>query len=185
MLQKSPAVSWKPAGYPRVSSLAFVHPTAVLIGEVVIHDGAIIFPLAIIRADEGFPIIVGENTNVQDGVIIHCLKGGRVEIGRRVSLAHGALIHGPCVIGDETFVGFRAMVINSRIGRGCFIGHGALIEGVEIPDGKYIPGLTRVSSREQVTGLADLTERQKDFAGEVLAVNGELKEAYKRNNNYW
>ncbi|SHF34980.1 Carbonic anhydrase or acetyltransferase, isoleucine patch superfamily [Desulfofundulus australicus DSM 11792] len=178
MLQQAPAVSWKPGGFPVVSASAFVHEMAVLIGEVVIEEGAAVFPCAVLRADEGFPIIIDEYSNVQDGVIIHCLKGGSVTVGKRCSLAHGAIIHGPCVIGDSTFVGFRATVMGSRLGRGCFVGHGALVSGVEIPDGKYIPDRAVVKTPEQVAGLPDVSPEQVSFAAEVLAVNRELCTAY-------
>ncbi|MGB9802695.1 transferase [Desulfofundulus sp.] len=178
MLQQAPAVSWKSSGSPVVSGSAFIHETAVIIGDVVIKDGVSVHPLVVIRADEGYPIMIGGNTNVQDGVIIHCLKGGSVSIGQRCSLAHGAVVHGPCEIGDDTFVGFRAMVVKSSLGRGCFVGHGALVDGVEIPEGKYIPALAVVTTPEQVAALPEVSREQIEFAREVLSVNRELCDAY-------
>ncbi len=182
MLQQAPAVSWKPAGFPLVSTKAFIHETAVIIGDVVIKDGVAVYPLAVLRADEGFPIIIGEYSNVQDGVVIHCLKGSSVTVGKRCSLAHGAIIHGPCEIEDDTFVGFRATVMRSRLGRGCFVGHGALVNGVEIPGGKYIPDLAVVTTPEQVAALPEVSPEQMEFAREVLAVNRELCDAYLKSS---
>ncbi|MDQ0287267.1 carbonic anhydrase/acetyltransferase-like protein (isoleucine patch superfamily) [Desulfofundulus luciae] len=178
MLQKAPMVGWKPGGFPVVSANAFIHETAVLMGDVVIKDGVAVYPLAVLRADEGFPIVIGEYSNVQDGVVIHCLKGGSVTVGQRCSLAHGAIIHGPCEIGDETFVGFRAMVVKSRLGRGCFVGHGALVNGVEIPDGKYVPSLAVVTTSEHAAALPEVSREQLEFVREVFSVNRELCDAY-------
>ncbi|RKO67596.1 transferase [Desulfofundulus salinus] len=178
MLQQAPAVSWKPGGFPVVSANAFIHETAVLMGDVVIKDGVAVYPLAVLRADEGFPIVIGEYSNVQDGVVIHCLKGGSVTVGKRCSLAHGAIIHGPCEIGDDTFVGFRAMVMRSRLGSRCFVGHGTLIDGVEIPGGRYIPSLAVVTTPEHVASLPEVSPERAEFAREVLLVNRELCGAY-------
>lgn len=180
MLLTAPEVSWRRSGFPVVGPGVFVHKTAVLIGEVIVKGGAIIYPLAVIRADEGSPVIIEENTNVQDGVIIHCLKGGKVIIGPKCSLAHGAIIHGPCEIGEGTFVGFRAMIIKSCLGRGCFVGHGALVEGVEVPDYKFIPPHAVITKPEDVATLEEVSQEQREFALEVLKVNQELCSAYNQ-----
>ncbi len=181
MLMLAPEVSWRKAGFPVVEPGAFVHKTAVVIGEVIVKSGTIIYPLAVIRADEGCPIIIGESANVQDGVIIHCLKGGQVVVGPRCSLAHGAVIHGPCEIGEGTFVGFRAVVAKSRLGRGCFVGHGALVEGVEVPDNRFIPPGAVITRPEEVAALGEVSAAQREFAREVLSVNQELCSAYRQN----
>lgn len=179
MLQSSPAVGWRRAGYPKVSPRAYVHETAVLIGDVIVEDNVIIFPYAVLRADEGFPIVIGENTNVQDGVIMHSLKGNGIYIGKGVSIAHGAIIHGPCTIGDRSFIGFRAVLFRAGVGERCFVAHNALVTGVEIAGERLIPAGAIIDAPEKAEQLAVAGREQKMFQEEVLAVNEELRRGYK------
>lgn len=147
------------------------------------EDDVLILPYAVLRADEGAPIHVGAGTNVQDGVIIHALLGSEVRIGRRCALAHAALVHGPCTIGDGCFVGFRAVVFRARIGAGCFIGHGAVVTDVELPPGSLVPAGTVVDRTEALRLLQPVTQAQRDLLAEVLRVNAELLAGYKVTGN--
>ena len=115
---------------------AFVHDQANVAGKVLLGAHVHIAAGSSVRADEGSPFFIGNNTNVQDGVVIHALKNRRVVVGgeewavyvgRDVSIAHNALIHGPCYIGDHTFVGFKAVVHDSVVGAHCYIGIGAVV----------------------------------------------------------
>ena len=141
------------------------------------------------RADEGAPFHIGANTNIQDGVVIHALKekfirvGGElwaVHVGERVSIAHDALVHGPCHIGDDTFVGFKAVVHDAIVGSGCFIGIGAIVVGVEIPDNKFVPHGTIVQSPEQVKALPEASASHGHFNEDVVNVNRGLAAAYRQ-----
>jgi carbon dioxide concentrating mechanism protein CcmM len=90
-----------------------------------------------IRADEGNPFLIGANTNIQDGVVIHGLEQGRVSgddgkpysvwIGNNSSITHMALIHGPAYVGNDCFIGFRSTVFNAKVGHGCVVMMHALI----------------------------------------------------------
>jgi len=172
--------SWNPAGrLPQVHETAYVDQDAVVIGEVIIEKNVIILPRAVVRADEGNPVVVGEGGNIQDGVIIHALKGSGVSIGRRCSIAHGAVVHGPCMIGDGSFIGFRAIILGVRLGRGCFVGHGAIVTGVEIPAGKYVPAGTVIGVEEEAQALENVPVELMSFMEDVLAVNGELLKGYR------
>ncbi len=111
------------------------------------------------RADEGTPFFIGANTNVQDGVVMHALKERKVVVageewavyvGKNVSIAHDALVHGPCYVGDDTFVGFKAVVHDAIVGARCYVGIGAVVVGVEIPDGKLVPHGQVVDTAEAV-----------------------------------
>jgi SulP family sulfate permease len=142
-----------------------------------------------VRADEGSPFHIGANTNIQDGVVMHALKDKRVMVageawavyvGKNVSLAHDALVHGPCYIGDETFVGFKAVVHDSVVGAHCFIGIGAVVVGVEIPDGRFVPHGRIVDSADAVDALPLVTEVHKEFNEDVVEVNRGLAVAYHR-----
>jgi carbonic anhydrase/acetyltransferase-like protein (isoleucine patch superfamily) len=164
---------------PQVHDTAYVDQDAVVIGEVIIEENVVILPRAVIRADEGNPIVIGGGSNIQDGVIIHALKGSGVNIGRRCSIAHGAVVHGPCTIEDGSFIGFRAIILGVRLGRGSFIGHGAVISGVEIPEGRYVPAGAVVGAQKEAETLENVPVELMGFMEDVLAVNRELLKGYR------
>ncbi len=163
--------------YPKVEPTAFVHPTAVLIGNV--HVGARVFvgPQAVIRSDEAGrdgavePIIIGDDSNIQDCVVIHALAGTEVQIGPRASIAHSAVIHGPCEIGSDCFVGFGTVVFRATLGPGTIVMHQALVEGVTIPGGMHVPSMTAVCCEEDVRSLPSVTTEMTEFARNVSQTN--------------
>ncbi|MBN9166093.1 MAG: hypothetical protein BGO98_09720 [Myxococcales bacterium 68-20] len=172
---------------PLVAGSAYVHPAATLIGRVVVGDRAHIAADTSVRADEGSPFHIGPNTNIQDGVVLHALKDKHVMVagepwaiyvGKNVSIAHDALVHGPCYIGDETFVGFKAVVHDSVVGAHCFVGIGAVVVGVEIPDGRFVPHGRIVDSADAVDALPLVSESHKEFNEDVVEVNRGLAVAY-------
>lgn len=173
---------------PIVHPTAFIHENASLIGHVVIGPRVNVASEAALRADEGTPFFVGADTNVQDGVVLHALKkqwvkvGDRnwaIYIGERCSLAHQALVHGPCYIGDDTFIGFKAVVHNAVVGSHCSIGIGAIVVGVEIPDGKFVPPGTLVDTQEKAQSLPPALDAHHHFNEDVVEVNQGLASAYK------
>jgi SulP family sulfate permease len=168
---------------------AYVHPKAAVIGRVVMGRHVHVAAGSSVRADEGTPFYLGDNTNVQDGVVIHALKDKHVVVdgerwavfvGRGVSMAHDALVHGPCYVGDRTFIGFKAVVHDSVVGADCFIGIGAVVVGVEIPDGRYVPHGTIVASAADVERLPLASEQHHEFNEDVVEVNRGLAVAYQR-----
>lgn len=172
---------------PLVAKSAFVHPAATVIGRVVLGERVHIAADTSVRADEGSPFHIGANTNIQDGVVMHALKDKRVMVagepwavyvGKNVSIAHDALVHGPCYIGDDTFIGFKAVVHDSVVGANCFVGIGAVVVGVEIPDGRFVPHGRIVDSADAVDALPPITEAHKDFNEDVVEVNRGLAAAY-------
>lgn len=174
---------------PTVAATAFVHPKASVIGRVVLGDDVHIAADTSVRADEGTPFFIGPGTNVQDGVILHALKergvlvGGErwaIYVGRNVSIAHDALVHGPCYIGDDTFVGFKAVVHDSVVGARCSIGIGAVVVGVEIPDDRFVPHGAIVDSADAVERLPRATPAHAAFNHDVVEVNRGLAAAYHR-----
>ena len=110
-------------------------PGAVVCGDVEIGKGSGIWFNAVIRGDEDH-ISIGEDTNIQDGAILHVDPGAPLTIGRGVTVGHGAILHG-CTVGDNSLIGMGAIVLNgARIGKDCIIGAGALVTGkTVIPDG--------------------------------------------------
>lgn len=126
----------------------FVAPNATVIGSVVLKPNASIWFNAVLRADND-PIIVGEDSNVQDGAVLHTDTGYTLTIGRGVTVGHKVMLHG-CTIGDYSLIGINAVVLNgAKIGKHCLIGANALIpEGAEIPDGSLVIGAPGRVKRE-------------------------------------
>ncbi|MDZ8080967.1 MAG: ribulose bisphosphate carboxylase small subunit [Nostoc sp. DcaGUA01] len=173
---------------PEIHETAFVHKFSNLIGDVRLGANVIVAPGTTIRADEGTPFYLGENTNVQDGVVIHGLEQGRVVgddeekysvwIGKNACITHMALIHGPAYVGDNSFIGFRSTVFNARVGAGCIVMMHALIQDVEIPAGKYIPSGAIITTQQQADRLPDVQDRDKEFAHHVVGINQALRAGY-------
>jgi len=137
----------------------WIAPNAILIGRVVLKRNASVWFGATLRGDNE-PIVVGEDSNVQDGCVLHTDAGTPLVIGKGVTVGHLAMLHG-CTIGDNSLIGIGAVVLNgARIGRNCLIGAKALIpEGKEIPDGSLVvraPGrVLRQLSDEQLGMLKE------------------------------
>ncbi len=180
MIQNSPKTSWMDEKSPKVDDSAYVHPTAVVIGDVDVRSHVFVGPHASLRGDEGGPIVIGEGSNVQDGVVMHALKGAAITIGSEVCVTHMAIVHGPCTVGDKSFVGFGAKVFNATIGRGCFLATGALVTNVDLPDGKLVSDMQVVNTPAQLGSLADVPASQRELAAEVVEVNKEFAKGYPR-----
>ena len=190
----APPTPWsKNLAEPKIHSTAYVHSFSNIIGDVQIGANVLVAPGTSIRADEGFPFSIGENSNIQDGVVIHGLEEGRVKgddgqsysvwIGKNTSITHMALIHGPAYVGDNCFIGFRSTVFNARVGKGCIIMMHALIQDVEIPPGKYIPSGAIITNQQQADRLPDVTDADLKFSTHVIGVNQSLKAGYQCSEN--
>ena len=120
---------------PRLGPGAFVHDAAEVIGRVTLGARSSVWPRAVIRGDTE-DIEVGDETNVQDGAVLHADPGLPCTLGARVTVGHLACVHG-CTVGDESLIGIGAVVLNgARIGTGSIVGAGAVVpEGVEVPRG--------------------------------------------------
>lgn len=171
---------------PEMHLSAFADASARLVGNVRVGAGSFVGPMAVLRADEPDadgkvrPIVIGPECNVQDGVIIHALRGAGVTVGRGSSIAHGAIVHGPADIGDGCFVGFRAVVFDAVLGEGAFIGAAAVVQGVRLPAGAVVaPGLV-VIDQDQADALPQANDSQKTFMRNVAATNVELAAGYNR-----
>ncbi len=118
----------------------WIAPNATVVGDVTLKSGASIWFGAIVRGDND-PIVIGENTNIQDGSVLHSDPGEPLIIGANVTVGHMAMLHS-CEIGDGTLIGIGAVVLGRAvIGRNCLIGANALItEGKVIPDGSLVMG---------------------------------------------
>lgn len=199
-IRANPVTPWNPVPTePVIDPTAYIHPQASVIGDVTIGASVMVSPMASVRSDEGMPIFVGDESNVQDGVILHALetvdeegepleknqvevdgKAYAVYIGERVSLAHQAQVHGPAYVGNDTFIGMQAFVFKSRIGNNCVLEPTSAAIGVNISDGRYVPAGTIVTSQAEAD---DLPEIKDDYAYKhtneaVVYVNTNLAEGY-------
>jgi carbonic anhydrase/acetyltransferase-like protein (isoleucine patch superfamily) len=133
--------------FPDVTDRLTIHPTAYVSphayvrGTVTIGADSSVWPMAVIRGDEGV-IMIGARSNVQDGCVLHADPDAYVMIGDDVTMGHGAILHG-CTIEDEVLIGMGAVVLNhARIGTGCLIAARALVtEGMVVPPGSVVMGV--------------------------------------------
>ena len=118
----------------------FIADSATVIGSVTLHPNASVWFNCVLRGDTD-ELIIGENTNIQDGSVLHTDPGIKLRIGRDVTVGHMVMLHG-CEIGDNTLIGIKSVVLNgARIGKNCLIGANTLItEGKQIPDGSLVMG---------------------------------------------
>ena len=125
---------------PTIDPAAWAAPSADLIGDVRLGPGASVWFGAVIRADNT-PIIIGENSNIQDGAVGHSDPGAPLVIGARVTVGHQAILHG-CTVGEGALIGMGARVLNGAvIGAHCLVGAGALVtEGKTFEPGMLIVG---------------------------------------------
>jgi carbonic anhydrase/acetyltransferase-like protein (isoleucine patch superfamily) len=118
----------------------WIAQSAVVIGSVVLENNASVWFNCVVRADHDV-ITIGENSQLQDGCIVHVDPGHPVTIGKNVSVGHMAMLHG-CTIGDGSLIGIKSVILNDAvIGRNCLVGANTLItERKEIPDGSLVMG---------------------------------------------
>lgn len=118
----------------------WVAENAIVLGNVELGENASIWYGAVVRGDND-PISIGENTNIQDGSVLHTDYGFPLTIGRDVTVGHMVMLHG-CSIADNSLIGIGARILNgAKIGRNCIIGAHTLIpEGKEIPDNSLVMG---------------------------------------------
>ena len=118
----------------------FIAENAAVIGSVTLHHNASVWFSCVVRGDTD-DLIIGENTNIQDGSVVHTDPGIKLKIGRDVTVGHLCMLHG-CEIGDNSLIGIKSVILNrAKIGRNCIIGANTLItEGKEIPDNSLVMG---------------------------------------------
>ena len=125
---------------PEIDPSAYIADSASVIGQVKIDANASVWFNVTIRGDNE-PIFIGENSNVQEGCVMHTDPGIPLTVGKNVTIGHQAMLHG-CTIGDGALIGIQAVILNgAKIGKNCLVGAGALItEGKEFPDNSLIVG---------------------------------------------
>ena len=120
----------------------WVAENATVLGRVILKENASIWFNAVLRGDND-PIEIGENSNIQDGSVLHTDHGVPLTIGQNVTVGHMVMLHG-CSVGDGTLIGIGSTILNrAKIGKNCIIGaHSLIPEGKEIPDNSLVMGST-------------------------------------------
>ena len=142
---------------PDLHESAWVADGAQVIGNVRLGEGASVWFGVVIRGDTS-TITIGKGTNIQDNSVLHADEGMPLVIGENVSVGHHVMLHG-CTVGDGSLIGIQAVVLNgAKIGKNCLVGAGSLVtEGKQFPDGCMILGsparVIRQLSAEQIEGL--------------------------------
>jgi carbonic anhydrase/acetyltransferase-like protein (isoleucine patch superfamily) len=133
---------------PVLAPDAIVLPTATLVGRVSVGARASIWYGCVLRADEE-QIWIGADTNIQDGTVIHADPGFPALVGDRVTVGHGAILHGATVDSD-CLIGMRAVVLNGvHIGRNSLVAAGTVLrEGTDVPPRSLVAGIPGAVKRE-------------------------------------
>lgn len=152
---------------------AFIHPAAHVLGNVILGARVSIWPTAVLRADSD-SIVIGDDSNVQDGTVIHVDPGVHTTIGKRVAIGHRAIVHGS-TIEDDCLIGMGAIVLN-----GCHIGAGSLIaagavctEGMVIPPRSLVMGVPAKVRRE-------VSDDERERIAHTVRAYIELQERHRR-----
>jgi len=126
-------------------------------------------------------IVIRAGSNIQDGVVIHSKAGGRVEIGEHTSIAHRAIVHGPCRIGDHVFIGFNAVVFNCEIGAHSVIRHNSVVENCHLPAGfSTSRPLPIIHTDADLARVPRVNPDVTSFSESVAKTNLDLVLGYKR-----
>lgn len=133
---------------PVIPDSCYIAAEATVIGDVRLGERVSIWPGAVLRGDNE-PIVIGDDSNIQEGSVLHTDPGAPLTIGKSVTVGHQVMLHG-CTVGDGALIGIQAVVLNkSVIGKDCLVGAGAVItEGKDFPDRSVIFGAPAKAVRE-------------------------------------
>lgn len=148
---------------PQIDPTAWIAPSAELMGEVVIGARSSVWFQCVLRADIE-RIVVGEESNIQDGTIVHMASDIPTIVGDRVCVGHGAILHA-CTIEDEVLIGMRATIMDGAVvGKGSIIGAGSLVtKGMKVPAGSLVLGspakVIRETTEEERSSIPTLAAK--------------------------
>ncbi len=164
---------------PQIDPAARVAETAVVVGEVSVEAGASLWYGAVLRGDEA-PIRVGRDSNIQDNAVLHCDEDFPMTVGRRVTVGHGAILHG-CTVEDGALIGMGAVLLNGCvIGADSLVAAGALVtQGAVIPPGSLVVGsparVKRPLRPDELAGLAQDAGKYLRLSAELLPLAGDAE----------
>lgn len=155
-----------------IAEWVYLAEGAKIVGDVSIGEGSSVWYNAVIRGDSN-PIVIGENTNIQDNAVLHVSHSHAMSIGDNVTIGHGAIVHG-CTIGNNVLIGMGAIVLDGAvIEDNCIIGAGALItQGKLIPEGSLCFGnpakVVREITKEEKKSILENANEYSDAASKQL-----------------
>ena len=158
---------------PTIHPTAFVHEKAVILGDVTLGARVSVWPTAVIRGDSD-RITIGDDSNVQDGTVVHVDNGVPTTIGERVAIGHRAIVHG-ATIEDDCLIAMGAILLNGvYVGTGSIVGAGAMCpEGMRIPRNSLALGVPARVIRQT-------TDAERERIRLTVASYLELQERYRR-----
>lgn len=169
---------------PEIDPTAFVDPSAQIIGNVRIGPNVYIGPQAVIRADEAdtegkvHPIVIKVESNIQDGVIIHARGGTSVKIGPKASIAHGVIIHGPCEIGEGSFLALRSVLYRATLEDSVWVGIGSIIMRATIPSHTMVPAGSVIRFETDVRHFRLTNLKEQKYQEDVCSVSQTIRKGY-------
>jgi carbonic anhydrase/acetyltransferase-like protein (isoleucine patch superfamily) len=165
---------------PIVEQGAYVDPSAQLIGGIIVRSGCYIGPYAVVRLDEKAspaPLILGEGSNLQDFSIVHSTSA---HIGRRVIVAHQAIVHG-ALVEDNVTIYIQSVVDGGGtvIGEGSFLHQGVYVgKGIHVPSNRYIAPGSKILNQAAADALPEVTDEIRALSQHVLELNDSHVERY-------
>jgi carbonic anhydrase/acetyltransferase-like protein (isoleucine patch superfamily) len=161
------------AHVPIIHPTSFVHPNAVVIGDVTLGARVSVWPTAVLRGDSA-AITIGDDSNVQDGTIVHVDEGIPTTIGKRVGIGHRAIVHG-ATIEDDCLIAMGAILLNNvHVGTGSIVAAGAVCrEGMKIPPNSLVVGVPGRVTRQT-------TAEDRDRIRHTVESYLELQERHRR-----
>jgi len=159
---------------PEIHDSCYIAPGAAVIGNVSIGKNSSVWHNAVIRGDIE-KITIGENSNIQECSILHCMNDMELIVGNNVTIGHGVNLHS-CIIDDNSLIGIGAIVLDSaKVGRNCLVGAGAVVTpNTVIPDNSLVLGSPAKVKREITE--QEITHMKKGIT-EYLKLAGEYKES--------
>ncbi len=164
---------------PELHDDVYVAETADVIGQVTLKRGTSVWYQAVLRGDTDH-LEVGEESNIQDGAVLHADPGFPLRVGKGVTVGHQAMLHG-CTVGDGSLIGIQAVILNGAvIGENCLVAAGAVVkENASFPDNSLIVGaparVVRELSQEAIQGLkknaAGYVERGRLHASQLKRID--------------
>jgi carbonic anhydrase/acetyltransferase-like protein (isoleucine patch superfamily) len=166
----NPQTSFNSSEEPELPDSVTVGRFVRIVGDVRVGEDSYMGERSAIRADEGSPIVIGENADIEDRVTFHALKGTELRVGDRLTTGDDAVLHGPLEVGDNLRVGDRGVVFRVRVGDDVTVGEGAIVAGpagenggleLEIPDGTNVPDGAVITNQEEMYAVLELQEQRQ------------------------
>jgi carbonic anhydrase/acetyltransferase-like protein (isoleucine patch superfamily) len=164
---------------PDIDPEAWIAPGVVLLGNITVRRGANIWYGCVLRSDmDGAEIVIGENTNIQDGTVVHVDVNMPCRVGARVTVGHGAVLHA-AIVEDDALIGMGATVLSeAKVGKGSVVAAGAVVpERMEIPPGVLVAGVPAKVRRE-------LTDEDRARLAHGWKTYGALRDLHKSGTQY-